>query len=378
MAEELNFLKTDAKEIYNDVITGLMDSVNEPLYPGDERRIFGEALAYVLTAVYNDLNDAAKQKMLRYARGNVLDALGERVNTTRALPAAASDTFRFFISETNHNNIIIPAGTRITPDGSVYFATKKIAVLQSGDLFVDVEAECMIAGSNYNNLAAGSVSTLVDLIPYISSVANLNGTSGGDDGEPYTTEGDNHYRERIRLAPAAFSVAGPESAYRYFALSADPEISDVYIENPEGNYINIYALMANGEIPSDEVLQKIYAKLSADDVRPMCDVVSVFAPTQVEYDVEIKYYCTIENESDAVTLIEAEGGAIDQYHAWQTKALGRDINPDQLRRYIFSAVDGNIPVLRVDVAAPVLTTLSKKQVARFSGNLTVTHEVTEE
>lgn len=136
--------------------------------------------------------------------------------------------------------------------------------------------------------------------------------------------------------------------------------------------------MANGEIPSDEVLQKIYAKLSADDVRPMCDVVSVFAPTQVEYDIEIKYYCTIENESDAVTLIEAEGGAIDQYHAWQTKALGRDINPDQLRRYIFSAVDGNVPVLRVDVAAPVLTTLSKKQVARFSGNLTVTHEVTEE
>jgi len=378
MTEEISFLQTDAKEIYNDVIIGLMDFVNEPLYPGDERRIFGEALAYVLTAVYNDLNDAAKQKMLRYARGNILDALGERVNTMRALPAAASDTFRFSVSEPNHNNIIIPVGTRITPDGSVYFATKKVAVLQSGDLYVDVEAECMTAGSDYNNLVAGSIGTLVDLIPYISDVTNLNGTSGGDNGEPYTTEGDNHYRERIRLAPAAFSVAGPESAYSYFALSAAPEISDVYIENPEGNYINIYALMANGEIPSEEVLQKIEAKLSADDVRPMCDVVSVFAPSQVEYDIEIKYYCTIDHESDAVTLVETAGGAIEQYNAWQVKALGRDINPDQLRRYVLSSVKGEIPVLRVDIIHPTFTILTKKEIAKFSGNLSVTHEIVEE
>ncbi len=378
MTEELSFLKTDAKEIYNDVITGLMDFVNEPLYPGDERRIYGEALAYVLTAVYNDLNDAAKQKMLRYARGIVLDALGERVNTTRTSPAAAGDIFRFSVSEPNHNNIIIPAGTRITPDGSVYFATKKAAVLQGGNLYVDVEAECLTTGSDYNNLAAGSISTLVDLIPYISDVTNLNGTSGGDDGEPYTTEGDNHYRERIRLAPAAFSVAGPESAYRYFALSADPEISDVYVENPEGNYINIYALMANGKIPLEEVLQKIYVKLSADDVRPMCDVVSVFAPSQIEYDIEIKYYCTIENESDAVTLVEAAGGAIEQYNTWQIKTLGRDINPDQLRRYILSSVNGEVPVLRVDIIHPIFTVLTKKEVARFSGNLIVTHEIVEE
>lgn len=378
MADELNLLKIDSKKIYDDVINSLMDEVNEPLYPGDERRIFGEALAFVLTAVYNDLNDAAKQKMLRFARGNVLDELGKRVNTERLAPEAASDTFRFSVSAENEKNIIIPKGTRITADGSMFFATTDIAVLQSGTLYVDVEAVCTESGEKYNGFTAGSIKTLVDLIPYISGVINLYGTKGGSDGEPYTDEGDNRYRERIRLAPSAFSVAGPESAYRYFALSADPEIKDVYIENPEGNYINIYALMDGGEVPSEDILQKIQTKLSADDIRPMCDVVTVYAPTQINYDIEIKYYCTIENENDAVNLVEAEDGAIKQFNAWQTQTLGRDINPDQLRRYIFSTVNDSIPVLRADIISPNFTALSKKQVAKFSGNLVVSHEVVEE
>lgn len=378
MAEKYDFVTTDAQSIYNSVIDSLMDEVNEPLYPGDERRIFAEALVMVLVSVYNDLNDAAQQRTLRHARGYVLDAIGEMRNTNRLKPSAASDMFRFSVAAAQSSNIVIPKGTRITPDGSVYFATDAAAVLQAGDLYVDVRATCTTNGEEYNGLAAGQVNVIVDLIPYIATVSNLNGTGGGDNGEPYPWEddgtGDDRYRERIKLATAAYSVAGPAAAYRYFALSANPNIIDVEIDSPSGNVIDIYALMKGGKIPTAKEIAEIQAAFP-DDVRPMTDVVTVKAPTQETYSINIKYYCTLENEARAVQTVEAGGGAIELFNEWQTGALGRDINPDYLRKLILAPADGTSAVDRVEVTAPVFTSLSKKKVAKFSGAVTVSHEV---
>ena len=52
MAETYDFVETDTAKIYTAVVGSLMDSVGEPLYPGDERRIFGDALVSVLVALY--------------------------------------------------------------------------------------------------------------------------------------------------------------------------------------------------------------------------------------------------------------------------------------------------------------------------------------
>lgn len=378
MAEQFDFVQTDTQSIYNAILDSLMDAVNEPLYPGDERRIYAEALIMVLVAVYNDLNDTAKQRTLRHARGYVLDAIGDRTNTARLEPSAAYDTFRFTVSAAQSSNIVIPAGTRITPDGEVYFETQAAAVLQAGEIYVDVLAVCSTPGSDYNGLKAGAVNVLVDAIPFIASASNLNGTSGGDDGEPYPWEddgsGDDRYRERIRLAPSTYSVAGPAAAYKYFALSASPNIADVEIDSPEGNVIDIYALMAGGKVPTEEEIAAILAAFP-DDVRPMTDIVTVKAPTQEEYSISLKYYCTLDNEAQAVQTVEADGGAIDLYNEWQTAALGRDINPDQLRRFILAPADGTMAVDRVEITEPVFTSLTKKNVAKFSGSVTVTHEV---
>ena len=377
MAEPFDFVTTDAAQIYTAIIGTLMDEVGEPLYPGDERRIFGEALVAVLVALYNEFNDKMKQRTLQYARGPVLDAIGDRYSLTRAQPSHASAMFRFSVEVAQPQNIIIDAGTRTTTDGSVYFATDQIAVLQAGKLSVDVQATCTEGGSAYNGFTTGTINTLVDLIPYISSAVNITTSVGGDDGEPYTEDGDNKFKERIRLAPATLSTAGPESGYRYFALAADPRIIDVAIDNPEANVIKIYPLLAEGELPDEKILQKVEASCSGDKVRPMTDQVEALAPTAVQYDIEIKYYCTQDNEADTVKAVEAAGGAIERYNAWQTGALDRDINPDQLRRFVLCPdwESGLVGADRVDVVKPVYTEIGKHQVAKFSGSLTVTHEV---
>ena len=372
---DFDFVETDSAKIYTAIIGKLMDYCNEPLYPGDERRIFGEGLVMVLTALYSEFNDAMKQRTLRYARGTVLDAIGERYGVNRAEPASASATFRFTVSAVQTENIVIPSGTRVTSDGSVYFSTLQTVVLPAGDEHVDIVCVCTSGGSAYNGYTTGSIATLVDLIPYITSAFNVTDTAGGDDGEPYTTEGDDKYRERIRLSPASLSTAGPESAYRYFVLSADPDIVDVSVVCPEDepNTVNIYPLMAGGELPDEATLEKVLGVL-ADDVRPMTDKVQAFAPEVVEYSVEIKYFCTKDNEAATIQTIEGDGGAIDQYNAWQTAALGRSINPDQLRRFILAPSSGT-GALRLQVVSPTYTELSKSQVARLSGAPIVTHEV---
>lgn len=379
MAEDFNFVTTDSAELYATIISSLMDWCDEALYPGDERRIFAEGLVPLFLAMFVLFNDRAKQRTLQHARGAVLDALGERIEVSRLQPKNASATFRFSVSAVRGANIIIPEGTRITSDGTVHFATKEVAVLTAGQEFVDVEGVCTTSGAAYNGFVAGAIATLVDLIPYIAGAVNITDTAGGDEGEPYTVDGDERYRERIRLAPASQSTAGPESAYRYWALSADADIIDVAVDCPEDapNTVNIYPLMKGGELPDADTLQKVLATVNSDERRPMTDYVQALTPSQIDYTIELKYYCSREDESLLIPAIEGDGGAIDKYIEWQSGALSRDINPDKLREFIFTAKveSGASGSFRLDVLSPPFEALSKMQVASLDGVVTVSHEV---
>lgn len=225
--DRLDLIDVDSSSIYNEVITDLEEGVGEPLYPGDERRIFGEALVAVIVAALSKANDASRQTLLRYARGQVLDAIGERLGVERIAATPATCTLKFTLSAAQQNAITIPAMTRVTADGTLYFATDTACAIPAGETQGVVTASCTEAGAVGNGIPVGALSTIVDLQPYVATVSNTTATAGGDDGEPYTAEGDDRLRERIKLAPNALSVAGPEQAYIYWAMTADPGIVDV-------------------------------------------------------------------------------------------------------------------------------------------------------
>ena len=94
----------------------------------------------------------------------------------------------------------------------------------------------------------------------------------------------------------------------------------------------------------------------------------------MEYTINIKYYCTKDDEAATIETIEGDGGAIDQYIVWQAAALARDINPDQLRRFVLAPASGT-GALRLEVTSPTFQELTKAQVAKLSGVPTVSHEV---
>lgn len=446
----MDFIETDAKKIYDEIITSLEAKVGESLYPGDERRLFGNAIAAVFIALFNQMNDASKQKMLRYARGDVLDALGERVGVVRNAASPAGTTLRFSVDAAFAQNIVIPEGTRATSDSTRFFATTENAVITAGELYVDVPAQSVGGGVDYNDIAVGAINVIVDPVPYVDAVSNTTVTDGGTN-----TEDDDSLRERIRTAPSTLSTAGPIKSYEYWAKTADPSIADVVVSSEQttltrtlpvtggkaykggsqlvpdtlvvyladgttaaksgtdytANYnddlltisllsggalaeaetikididtldegvVRIVPILDGGAIPDEEMLQKVYDAVNADDVRPLTDKVIVEAPQAVEFDIEFTYYTTAEDESSCIETIEGTGGAIDRYIAWQTGAIGRDINPDKLRAFVLAPDwEGAVGAYRIDVVAPSFRALGPTTVAKFSGTRTVKHEVVEE
>ena len=374
--EDIKLIETDAATLYNKVILGLEQGCGEPLYPGDERRIFAEALVAFVVNMCNMINDACKQKMLDFARDDVLDALGARTNTTRIQPKCAETTIRFELNSAIRSNVVIPKGTRVTPDNNIYFATTEAAVIQAGETSVDVMAMATESGEDYNGYLAGSICQLVDLIPYIDSVSNTIATAGGDDGEPYNDVGNAKYRERIRLSVSKITTAGPEESYRFYALSADASIADVSITSPVPGEVDIVPICSNGVVPGEEVIEAVKKICSADNVRPMTDKVVVKAPEQIGYDIHIIYYTTKDVESECINTVEGTGGALELYKSWQDTAMGRDINPDKLRALILAPSKG-VAATRIDVLSPEYTELSETQVAKCR-NITVEHEVGDE
>ena len=373
---DLNFITTNATEIHNEIMTELENGVREPLYPGDERRIFGEALTAVIVAVYNAVNDAARQKMLRYARDEVLDAIGENRGIYRFLPIPSKTTMRFSVTTPISENLVIIAGTRVTGDFVRYFATDQTVVLMAGAYFVDVSATSVGGGNDYNNIPIGEINNLVDLsnAPLIDRVENIVPTAGGGGRET-----DEAYRDRIRSAPDSLSTAGPANAYRYWAIAADPIIADAVIESPEPGVVLITPIGYGGVLPDENnrMLEKVLASCGGDDIRVLTDKVLVQAPTVYSFDIELVYFTTAANESQVVQNVEGNGGAIDRFIFWQGSALNRDLNPDQLRRLILAPDwgEGLVGAERVEIVSPVFTRMNATTVAKFSGNITVTHEV---
>lgn len=99
-------------------------------------------------------------------------------------------------------------------------------------------------------------------------------------------EADDDLRRRTVLAPQSYSVAGPEGAYLFHALSADPTITDVSIDSPSPGQVLVTVLVADGNgTPAQAVLDAVTARLNADSIRPLTDEVIVAGAVPLDYAI---------------------------------------------------------------------------------------------
>lgn len=108
-----------------------------------------------------------------------------------------------------------------------------------------------------------------------------------DAGTPAILESDDDFRRRIVLAPEGYSVAGPAGAYLFHALSASSAVADASATSPTPGDVVVTVLARTGNgVPDSALLDTVEAALSADTVRPLTDLVTVQAPTIINFAVE--------------------------------------------------------------------------------------------
>jgi len=352
---EINFLTTDAQELVNEIITLYEQEEGRKLSLADPLRLIFLSLASVITKQNVAINDAAKQNLLYYARDKVLDHKGAEMTTPRLEATAATTTLRLHLSVPLTSSRIIEKGALATSnEGAIFFATIEETAISPGVDYVDVELECTTKGEIGNGFAIGHINTLVKPLPYISHIENITVSDGGAE-----READEAYRERVYLAPERLTNAGSEGAYVYFAKSASALISDVYVYMPMPGYVDIKILLKGGELPSQELIDKVLSSVSGKKVRPLTDRVSAGPPTISTFDLDMAYYI----ETDAVDknlLHQKIQAAIQEWLIWQQSKIGRDINPSKLISLCIKA-----GAKRVEVRSPVFKAIEKGEVAHL-------------
>jgi len=187
-----------------------------------------------------------------------------------------------------------------------------------------------------------------------------------DEGVAPTMESDEDFRRRIQLAPDGFSVAGPEGAYVFHALSANADVLDASATSPSPGEVVVPILSRTGNgTASPALLDHVDQALASDDVRPMTDHVTVQSAEIVPYNVMATVF-TFAGPDSSVVLSEANtrlSRYIEESH-W----LGRDVPLSGL--YAALHVDG---VQRVELTEPLVDVVIGRTQASHCTGVTITY-----
>lgn len=361
----VNFLETDAETIRSQIITGFEQASGDTLAAGDPRRLFLLSIADVIIQQRTAINLAAQQNLLSYAQGGYLDALGQLLAVERMAESKAVTTIEFTLSQALGSVYTIPAGTQVT-NGVVTFETDEDLLIPIGETMGEVSASCTVAGPVGNDYLAGQINTIVTPMTFVSGAQNTTITTGGADAES-----DPDFADRIRLAPNSFSVAGPEKAYVYHAKSVSPAIIDVKVDSPTPGEVDVYVLLTDGTLPTEDTLEQIEEHLSDENIRPLTDYVVVKAPTASNYEIELHYWISQEDSSKAAQIQADVEAAVEQYRLWQQTKIGRDITPGKLLQLVFAAGASRVDNSKLKPAA--WKKLEAMQVAQCT-NVSVVYE----
>lgn len=332
------------------------------LEPADSVTLILRSIGVYLMHGFEYIERAGHQNLLSTSYGPHLDNLAIYKGTSRLPAEKAETTVRFTLSMLHDSAQPIPLGTRVLAESGQYFQTMEYAEVLPGQWYVDVPCECETAGAFGNGVPPGRISTLVNRLPYIASVSNIEESKGGSD-----VEDDDSLRERTFLSPSQYSTAGPEDAYIYHTRSYSAAIGSVTAFTPAPGRVIVQFLLKDGSLPTQTLIEHVTEHLNAMVVRPLTDFLLVQAPEIITYDIKAKYY-VVRSQADRSVSIQARvAQAVEDFNTWQTSQIGRDINPSELTRRVVEA-----GAKRVEIESPMFTRVPATSVARL-GTCEVTY-----
>ena len=346
---EYQFVSTDTAALEALLVSIYEKITNTTVRPASPEKLFIQWVTSIVLQERVQTNYAGNQNIPSRAEGRDLDALGELFyETTRPGAVAAVCTERFHISEAQSTAILIPKGTRVTDASrNLVWETTEDAYIRIGETFADVRIRCQTPGIIGNDYAEGQINTAVDLIDYYSACENVAVSDSGSDQLD-----DDAYYELMRASMDGYSTAGPWGGYIYHAKKVSSEIADVIANSPIPGHVRIYVLMKDGTGATEELKNAVLESCNNDKVRPMTDFVQTEDAEAVPYDIDLTYYIQTNSPTSAALIESNVAAAVEEFKAWQSARLGRDINPSHLIHLLMQA-----GVKRVDLRSPAFTKL---------------------
>lgn len=360
---DVKIVSDDVNQILSNTIADYENRTGKQLQPAHIEQSIIQTYAYRELLVRKGVNEAFLQTFPQFATGVALDLCGEPMGCYRLENQPAICTLRF-ISEHEHQTTVIPEGTLVAVNDVVAFVTEIEVVLTASNSYVDVNAVCTVLGDSGNGWQPGQVKDLKSehLLSAGVTVSNIDVTQGG-----IHLEDDDAYRVRILLAPEAFTTCGSRRAYEYHTKSVSQYISDVSVHTPVGGTVKVVVLTKDG-LPSSTLLSKVTSYLSAEDKRPLCDVVNVVAPEEVTYEVTATLFLLKDVSELAVKTAATK--SLNKYLTDRFNVLGKDVVPLEITHAL--KVFG---VYNVELISPGLTKLNREQWSRCTS---VNIEISEE
>lgn len=139
---------------------------------------------------------------------------------------------------------------------------------------------------------------------------------------PEVLEDDERLRARVQLAPEGFTTAGSRGAYKFWALSASPQVKDAAIlQTAQPGQVRIVVHSTEGDgTPDAALLAAVDA--STDPRRPLTDHVLIEAATIQNYTVEAEL--TLYEGPGEEVVRQAAIAAVEAFVAERNR-LGMDI-----------------------------------------------------
>lgn len=293
-----------------------------------------------------------KMNLLKYSEGYFLDNIAAGMHIKRKPGEAATVTMRFYLSAIQEQPVVIPEGTRCVVD-DLFFQTQQTEEIPAGSQYTDIICECTEIGTDGNGYKPGEITDLVDTIYLVSNVENTTESVGGTDEET-----DDELAERYYLSFLSFAPWGGEPYYANLLRTWRSDIGDVICQSPQPCYTDIYFLMEDASIPSDDTVTQAQAYLNEKTRRELCDKLTVKKPDAVSFDITFTYYIGESNRGNADLIQQNVAAAVTEYKGWQCGKLGRDINPSMLFYDLMKT-----GVKRIDISKPVFATVSEVQIA---------------
>lgn len=350
---QLSFATADIATLETSTIKLAEKILGRKIAPADPVRLLIQVFLSVICQQRLLIDETAKQNLLAYASGDALDHLAALVGVERLPASKATTTVQVTLSAAREQATAIRRGTRITGDDQIFFALDEDLIFAAGETSKTASATATATGEAANGFAPGELDRIVDPQPFLLSITNLTTSEGGSD-----IETDDNLRERAHIAPEAFTCAGSEGAYIARAKEASSLIVDVYVTSPAPGEVEVFPLLEGGSLPDSEMLAKVSAALNKKTVRPLTDIVTVSPPTQVSYSIDLSWFISSDDSTNAAQIASDVQAAVADYIEWQRSKLGRDINPDELLFRLKAA-----GIKRAVIRAPLFQVVDEAAVA---------------